>query len=56
MTDICPTEHGNVEGFVRLSNGFQVFKNYGDSLSVVGPFLAFTLGVDRFTLREESRC
>ena len=56
MTNICPTEHGNVQRFVRLSNGFQVFENDGDSLSVVGPFLAFTLGVDRFTLREESRC
>ena len=44
MTNICPTKHGNVQRFARLSNGFQVFENDGDSLSVVGPFLAFTLG------------
>ena len=56
MTNICPTEHGNVQRFVRLSNGFQVFENDGDSLSVVCPFLAFTLGVDGFVFREESRC
>ena len=56
MTDIGPTEHGNVQRFVRLCNRFQVLENDGDTLSVVSPFLAFTLGVDRFILREESRC